>query len=117
MERVHGETDPRNKIGWALDRKKRCDFVAYAIPLAGRCYLLPFELLRVAFTVNRSEWARVFGTRDAKNRGYLTRNVPVPWGTLHVALVQQMQRRFVNGVLELPTPFVVKDQLMFRWGL
>lgn len=111
----HGERDQRNKIGWALDRKKRCDYVAYAIPLAGICYLLPFELLRLAFTVNRSPWTRTYGTRDAKNSGYVTRNVPIPWKVLHTALVDQMHRGF-KSTLELPAPFVVKDQLMFKWG-
>jgi hypothetical protein len=114
----YGETDNRNKVGWALDRKKRCDFVAYAIPLAHICYLLPFELARLALMAHRSEWTRVFGTRDAKNDGYLTRNIPVPWKALHTAIVDQMQRSFVApSTLELPVPFVVKDQLTFKWGV
>jgi hypothetical protein len=113
----HRDTDPRNRTGWALDRRKRCDFVAYAIPLARRCYLLPFELSRLAFTEHRSDWARTFGTRDARNHGYVTRNIPVPWKTLHAAIVDQMQRSFVTpSALSLPTPFVVKDQLTFKWG-
>jgi hypothetical protein len=114
----HRDGDQRNRIGWALDRRKRCDFVAYAIPLAHRCYLLPFELSRLAFEVHRSDWGRRFGTREAKNDGYVTRNVPVPWGTLHAAIVEQMQRSFVNpSALALPAPFVVKDQLTFKWGV
>ena len=114
----HREADKRNKIGWALDRKKRCDFIAHAIPLAHRCYLLPFELSRLAFTTHRSDWARTFGTRDAKNDGYVTRNVPVPWKTLHAAIVDEMDRSFVKpSALELPAPFVVKDQLTFKWGI
>lgn len=112
----HGDRDGRNKIGWALDRKKRCDFVAYAIPLATRCYLLPFELTRLAFTMHRSAWAREFGTRDAKNNGYVTRNIPVPWVTLYKAIVDQMDRGFTTATtLQLPAPFVVKDQLTFQW--
>jgi len=114
----HREGDGRNRIGWALDRKKRCDFLAYAIPLASRCYLLPFELTRLAFTMHRSAWAREFGTRDAQNQGYITRNVPVPWKILHAGIVEQMHRGFTTAsTLQLPAPFVVKDQLTFRWGL
>lgn len=113
----HGERDSRNKIGWALDRRKRCDFVAYAIPHAGICYLLPFELARLAFTMHRSAWTRAFGVRDAKNPGYVTRNIPVPWRTLHAAIVEQMHRGFVTPAhLHLPTPAIVDDQLTFGWG-
>lgn len=112
----YGEADPRNKIGWALDSKKRCDFIAYAIPLASLCYLLPFELLRLAFTQHRSEWLRTFGPRDAKNHGYVTRNVPVTWNALREALNEQMVKRYDAGGLTLPTPFLAKDQLIFKWG-
>ena len=48
----HAEGDWRNRIGWALDAKKRCDFIAYAVPTACKCYLLPFELLRLTFVVH-----------------------------------------------------------------
>lgn len=113
----YGELDPRNRIGWSLDAKKRCDFVAYAIPLARLCYLLPFELLRLAFREHRSEWVRLYGARDAKNRDYVTRNVPVPWKVLKEAINRQMVKGFGAAGLELPTPFAVKDQLMFRWGV
>ena len=113
----HGEGSHRNKIGWSLDRKKRCDFIAYSIPLAERCYMLPFELLRLAFETRRSDWAREYGFRHSQNQGYVTRNIPVPWKEVQIAILREMNRRFASpSGLELPTPFMVKDQLTFRWG-
>ena len=114
----YGDRDPRNKIGWALDNHKRCDFVAYAIPSSGKCYFMPFEILRLAFVANRADWERLpspNGRRpDVKNVGYVTRNIAVPWPTLRMALVQQMNRRF-SGSLPLPIPTVNGAQLEFGW--
>lgn len=112
----YGDPDARNKVGWALDSTKRCDFIAYAIPVACKCYLLPFELLRQAFVVNRSGWSRSFGTCDAWNEGYVTRSIPIPWKTLQTELVRQMLRRFDAMALELPAPALNGSQLEFPWS-
>ena len=89
-----GEAAAGNKIGWSLDAEKQCDFIAYSIPSAEKCYFLPFELLRQAFVVNRLRWRRDYGVRTARNHGYDTVNVPVPWVELKKRLCQQMIRRF-----------------------
>lgn len=112
----HGDLDARNRIGWALDSTKRCDFIAYAIPVACKCYFLPFELLRQAFVCRRSDWLREYGTCDAWNEGYITRSVPVPWKTLQAELVRQMLRKFDGMALELPTPTLNGRQLEFAWA-
>jgi len=111
----HGDCDTRNKIGWTLDNHKRCDFIAYAVPCARKCYLLPFELLRLTFLCNRSSWLRDYGAIDVENEGYITRNVAIPWPTLKTELLRQMLRRFDVAALELPTPFTVGPQLEFPW--
>lgn len=111
-----GEGDSRNKIGWALDGTKRCDFIAYAVPVAAKCYLLPFELLRQAFVVNRSAWLRKFPVVDAWNEGYVTRSVPIQWQVLKAALLEQMLRRFDAMALILPTPIINGQQLEFPWS-
>jgi len=111
------EADPRNRIGWTLDANKRCDFIAYAIPSAKKCYLLPFELLRQAFYCNRSDWMRRFPRKEAQNNGYVTVNVALPWGDLKAAIVQQMVRKFAASGLALPTASTDDGlQITFEYG-
>lgn len=120
----YGDGDRRNKIGWALDDTKRCDFVAYAIPALKICYLLPFELTRLAYTTHRAEWHRHTdknGKADwypkvAQNRGYNTINCAVPWAILKAAIMEQMHRRY-GAEAELPLPIRgANDQLIFQYG-
>lgn len=110
-----GEGHPQNKIGWTLDGDKRTDFIAYAIPRRGICYLLPFELLRLAYITHRSDWQRDgWYPKDARNNGYVTRNCAVPWITLRAGIVEQMHRRFGDR-LPLPAARREKVQLTFEW--
>jgi hypothetical protein len=109
------EGDPRNKIGWTLDGAKRCDFIAYAVPAASKCYFLPFEHMRQAFIVNRSEWLRQYRTIDVQNDGYLTRNVPIPFPVIKAEISRQMTRGF-RCTLDLPPAVTVGKQIEFIWG-
>jgi hypothetical protein len=114
----YGDGDRRNKIGWALDESKRIDFVAYAIPKRGLCYLLPFELTRLAYVVNRATWHAESWQypKDAKNNGYITRNCAVPWQTLKSAITQQILRKY-GDTLVLPVPHsTTPGQIEFEWG-
>lgn len=115
----YSEKHPRNKIGWALDEQKRCDFVAYAIHPKQVCYLLPFELLRLAFKTKHDEWERLERPHgrvpDAMNDGYRTRNIAVPWTLVRAAIIEQMHRRFSARELNLPTPTQLEGQLQFAW--
>lgn len=52
----------------------------------------------------------------ALNRGYKTKNCPVPWATLWRDMQKVSESHFI-GTLTLPTPFAVKDQLVFQWGI
>jgi hypothetical protein len=102
------------KIGWTLDEHKICDFVAYAVP--GRCWLLPFEPLRIACTAHLAEWKQRRGAypKDAKNSRYTTRNVSVPWDELWRAIRRVCSRRW-GSTLQLPTHTTIDGQLMFPW--
>ncbi len=114
----YGDADPRNKIGWTLDRKKVCDYVAYAVLPSSRCYLLPSEILRLAAEHNLGKWRadRSKYPKDAKNNGYVTRNVAVSWPDLRRAICEQMLRRYgdSNGS-PLPMPVEFRTQLNFNW--
>lgn len=94
------------KVGWTLDPEKRCDYIAYAIPTAGRCYLLPNELLRKTTQVNLEKWKEsqyCEYPRFSENRGYTTVNIAVPWDLLFAGMKQQMFRKF-GDELPLPSP-------------
>lgn len=115
-----GDAHPENKLGWTLDPSKHIEYVAYAIHPLQRCYLLPFELLRLAFKHYLPAWKqRKTGKlnwypKDAKNNGYVTRNCAVPWTILKDALAEQMLRR-IGQRLELPIPQSVANQLLFDY--
>ena len=110
----------KQKIGWSLDPSKVCDFVAYAVP--GRCWLLPFEPLRLACVAHLDAWKRGKDARgapaypkDAPNRGYTTRNCAVPWDELWRAIRRVSSRRW-GSELKLPQPSGPAGQLVFDWG-
>lgn len=109
--RVRGE-----KIGWTLDDAKWCDFVAYAVLPARRCWLLPFELLRLACQRNVRAWCHAPGAwpKLAHNRGYLTANVAVPWDELFRAIRAESERDY-GSALVLPAPEVAGNQVAFGW--
>lgn len=119
----HSETSTKNKIGWSLDPTKRCDFVAYAIPSAHKCYLLPFELTRLTCAHNLEHWkairlkdGRAAYPKAAANNGYKTINVAVEWGEFKRALNEQIMRRFAEGRVDIPIPRGVNgDQLDLLW--
>jgi hypothetical protein len=116
------------KVGWSLDASKRCDFIAYAVPSAGKCHLLPFELLRLACVENLERWKTILlpdkqGKRrfpaypkDAENNGYVTRNCAVEWHEIKAGIAQQMLRKF-GSAAELPLPELTDNgrQLTFPW--
>ena len=97
------------KIGWALDAEKRCDFVAYSVPEAGKCFLLPFELTRQTFKANLSAWkakGSAWYPKPAINDGYTTINVAVPYDVFKMALWQQMHRQFGSTI---PLPIMQRE--------
>jgi len=118
----YGDRDPRNRIGWALDSQKQCDYIAYAIPLLSRCYLLPFELLHMATVKNLADWKTLKDKKgrrcyplDAPNRSYITRNCAVPWPILQAAISNEMRRVRSDG-LALPIPTIRGHQAEFDWN-
>lgn len=107
------------KVGWALDDSKHCDFIAYAIPSANKCYMLPFELTKEALRHNFEAWKLrgrpdVSWPIDAMNNGYKTRSIGVRWCILAAAIKEQMLRRF-GSPAQLPGFRVIADQMEFEW--
>lgn len=67
----------RRKPGW-IAKDLTCDYIAYAFVPSRTCYLLPFQLLRMAWRLRRKEWVRDYQKVEAFNRGYVTASVAVP---------------------------------------
>lgn len=112
----YGTGHPRNKVGWAMDPNKRVDFIAYALPSRARCYLMPFELLRVTYATNRGLWHREaqWYPKVSMNKGYQTINCAVPWSVLKAAMCEQMHRKY-GEELVLPAPTIDGQQMLFEW--
>lgn len=71
--------------GWVA-KDLACDFIAYAIMPARKCYLLNFQLLREAWIKNHKDWVNQYGGKPAKNEGYTTVNVCIPVPVLFEAI-------------------------------
>jgi hypothetical protein len=110
----YDKDSPRNKLGWALDPTKLCDYVAYAVIPIAKCYLLPLELLQRTFRKHGKAWKERYGVRFALNKGYKTRNIPVPWPVLAEALTVEMLAAW-DKPLALPIPVMNGAQLEFHW--
>jgi hypothetical protein len=109
----------RRKVGWTLDPEKRCDFIAYAVPALGKCYLLPFELLRLTCAGNIEKWKRASRPPYpicAHNKGWTTHNCSVPWPALFAAMREEMTCRFGAAGLTLPVPKVDQGDSLFEWA-
>lgn len=88
---------PRWKVGWSIDDKKICDFIAYGTPK--RAYLIPFELLRLTMKRFLPAWKQVYPMKDVRNRpGYVTRNWIIPWDVFcaQMKLMQQARTPLVR---------------------
>lgn len=106
------------KPGWAVDDEKRCDFIAYAMPKHGRCYLLPFELLRQTVKYHLPAWRnnKHWYPKAAKNNGYTTVNVAVPTDDLFYAMKRIMHRKFGEQA-PLPLPSSNRQMTIFDHGV
>lgn len=84
--------DKGNKVGWALDTSKTCDYVAYAVlepDFHVRRVLPRLQLVR-AVAANFDDWKRGMGgatyPKRARNKRYESHSVAVPWPELDRAM-------------------------------
>ena len=81
----------RQKIGWAFDHTKWTDYIAYLIPVAKTCFLLPFDLLRRTCDKYKDTWRHSEEIRypiKAENPGYVTVSFAIEYGTLCYYMAQ-----------------------------
>jgi hypothetical protein len=84
-------SDEERRIpGW-IQKPLACDFIAYAYAPTETCYLLPVAPLQRAWRQRGREWIVAYGTRRARNPGYVSVGVPVPRDVLMQAIVDAMR--------------------------
>lgn len=81
--------EARRVPGW-VQKPLACDYIAYAYAPTGVCFLLPVAPLQRAWRQHGRDWIRRYGTRRARNVGYVTASVPVPRSVLISAIAEAM---------------------------
>ena len=69
--------DNKMSEGW-VEKPLFCDYIAYAVPIKRKCFILPVQQLQAAWIMNKDDWLNKYGTRQADNKHYKTLNCPVP---------------------------------------
>lgn len=68
--------------GW-MNKDLDIDYLAYAFRPSRTCYVLPWPILRKAWRMYSKRLIKRYGTKEAKNEGYVTWSVPVPINAIH----------------------------------
>ena len=93
--------DERNegKFGWTLSDKTNVDFILYTFDETDseKCYLLPYQLLRMAFLRNGYEWMKKYGTKLSNSGTWSTQVVFVPATEVLKALEYEMVKEYTMG--------------------
>lgn len=77
-----GEGHGGNRVGWGLDPEHKAHVLTYVVVPTGVAYVMKYPLLRTTAENNCAAWLKEYGWRSAKNPGYETRNIAVPWSRL-----------------------------------
>lgn len=87
----------QNSPGW-LRRPLHCHYIAYATPSQGKVLMVPFQQMRLAYEKNKHAWGKLAGVANsgvrevrAKNVGYTTVSVAVPWTLFRTAIYEAME--------------------------
>jgi len=76
--------------GW-ICKPLQCDYIAYLIEPASRCYLLPTIQLQSAWNEFGEQWIRDYKRIEAKNETYTTISCAVPAKVLFPAIGKQLR--------------------------
>jgi len=98
--------EARQIPGW-IQKPLACDFIAYAYAPSETCYLLPVAPLQRAWRQRGRQWIVTYGTRRARNPGYVSVSVPVPIDVLMQAIVDAM---FVATKERRSRPIILSSQ-------
>jgi hypothetical protein len=81
-----GVGHPHNRVGWAADKHKVCDYILYVYADQNRARIFSYPSLRNAFLTHCWDWNKKYKQRHAKNKNYWTCNIPVPLDVLREAM-------------------------------
>lgn len=90
----------RQTPGWIV-KPLRADYIAYLIAPLGICYLLPVLQLQLAWSRYGDQWTAEYQTREARNNGWTTINVPVPANVLYPAIGSCLRSAFQPWEVEV----------------
>lgn len=82
------------KAGWTLDESKKTDYTLHRFDPRDTCmvYLLPFQLLRMAFRESLSAWKGRYRLPDPQNSGtWKSQAIFIPAEVVLVAISAKMQ--------------------------
>lgn len=81
------------KAGWTLSESSNVDMILYAFDNQDwdKCYLLPFQFLRMAFRKNFHEWTKKYHKKTQANNGWTSEAVFVPASVVLKAISEQME--------------------------
>lgn len=95
---VYPDKKNGGKIGWTLSDKTNVDFILYTFDEedTNKYYLLPYQLLRMAFKHNGRAWLEEYGTKYAYSKTWKTQNIFVPAHVVMEAIKAEMQGQIQN---------------------
>jgi hypothetical protein len=94
---THSVYDAPQKTGWTLDESKLTDYVLHTFHPddTAECWLLPFQLLRIAFARYHAKWSDIFKSDIQQScrsgRVWRSRCVFVPVQTVVQAITEAMR--------------------------
>ena len=89
------------KTGWTLDESKNTDYVLYSFhdEDSDSAYLLPFQLLRLAFRLHCADWLKEYHAKDQDSGGWKSQAIFVPAPVVLTAVQDQMELHVTAGAI------------------
>ena len=75
------------KLGWLY--YSTCDYIMYFTEPTRKVYLLPFELLKMAWIENKVLWQQQYKIRECVNKGYNSKGICIPTSILLNSISKQ----------------------------
>lgn len=89
------ELDSGRVIGWAMDRNKACDYIAWVWADTRRTYVAPFSQVLTITALNAERWKKVYGPKMVSNSTYKTEVCFVPLSDFEASLAKWNRGEFI----------------------
>lgn len=83
------------KIGWTLDTTKQTEYIFFSFDKSDSdwCFLIPFQLLRMAFKDKGREWAASYGIKEQQSNGWKSSAIFVPASIVELAICEMLRHK------------------------